>query len=166
MTTRKAPDATPEPGWTPIQPFPQLRPIRSFVSGDPDGDRLRVAYFRRERDGALVGRVWFGPGTEGPPGCAHGGSVAAVLDEAMGAAAWMAGHAVVAARLTTNFRRMVPLGSDAILEAWVADVEGRKVTTRARLLDASSEPFADGEGLFVLLEPEALDAMRRNLVRL
>ena len=44
-----------------------------------------------------------GPPIEGPPGHAHGGSMAAVLDEAMGAAAWMEGHLVVAVRLATSF---------------------------------------------------------------
>jgi len=58
----------PEEGWTPIEPLVSVGTGRSFVSGDPEGDRLRVRYFRRARDGALVGRVWFGPGAEGPPG--------------------------------------------------------------------------------------------------
>ncbi len=113
----------PEEGWTPIEPLVSVGTGRSFVSGDPEGDRLRVRYFRRARDGALVGRVWFGPGAEGPPGHAHGGSMAAVLDEAMGAAAWMAGHTVVAARVTINLRSMLSLESEVLLEAWVDRVE-------------------------------------------
>lgn len=96
-----------EVGWTPIEPLESVGTGRSFVSGEPSGDRLRVRYYRRERDRALVGKIWFGPGAEGPPGHAHGGSMAAVLDEAMGAGAWLAGHAVVAAKLTINFRRML-----------------------------------------------------------
>src|SRR5258708_1464459 len=107
----------------------------SFVSGDPEGDTLRVAYFRRAGDRRLVGRAWFGPGSAGPPGHAHGGSMAAVLDEAMGAAAWMAGHKVVAVQLDTSFRRMLPLGTDAWLEAWVERAEERKVWTAGRLFD-------------------------------
>ena len=86
-------ESTSEVGWTPIDPLGSVGTGRSFVSGEPDGDRLRVCYYRRDRDGALVGKIWFGPGAEGPPGHAHGGSMAAVLDEAMGAGAWLAGHA-------------------------------------------------------------------------
>jgi len=52
---------------------------RSFVSGDPDGNRLRAKYFIREKDSHIIGHVWFGPGSEGPPGFAHGGSISAVL---------------------------------------------------------------------------------------
>jgi acyl-coenzyme A thioesterase PaaI-like protein len=150
----RPPHVVAERDWTPVEP-PRLEGGRgSFVSGDPVGDRLRVRYFRRGRDQALVGRAWFGPGAAGPPGHAHGGAIAAVLDEAMGAAAWMAGHIVVAVRLETDFRRMLPLGTDTLMEAWVKRVEGRKVWTRGRLFDAAGAPFAEAEGLFVTLDPE------------
>lgn len=60
---------------------------RQFLQGHPD---LRLAYYRNlEKDErghhVLLGRAFFGSaGCEGPPGHAHGGSMAAVLDEAMG----------------------------------------------------------------------------------
>jgi acyl-coenzyme A thioesterase PaaI-like protein len=147
------PEVVPEPGWTPIEP-PRLEGGRgSFVSGEPEGDRLRVRYFRRPGDRRLVGRAWFGPGAGGPPGHAHGGSIAAVLDEAMGAAAWTEGHVVVAVRLDTRFERMIPLGTDTLLEAWVDRVEQRKVWTLGRLLDAEGVSFASAEALFVKLDP-------------
>src|SRR5262245_51363894 len=113
LVTEAAPAVVPEPGWSEVEAFPALEAIKSFVSGEPRGRRLRVSYFRRIRDGNLVGKAWFGPGAEGPPGLAHGGSVAAVLDEAMGAACWQAGHPSLAARLSIEFRAMVRLGTDA-----------------------------------------------------
>jgi acyl-coenzyme A thioesterase PaaI-like protein len=154
------PEVAADPDWTPVTPFQLEGGKESFVSGDPEGSRLRVRYFRRGSDGRLVGRAWFGPGTQGPPGHAHGGSIAAVLDEAMGAAAWMGGHRAVAAHLATNFKRMLPLGTDTVLEAWVDRVEGRKVWTLARLLDSDLQLYADAEALFVILD----DARLRPLV--
>ncbi len=157
------PEVGPEPGWVVVEP-PRLEGGRgSFVSGDAAEGRLRVRYFRHERgfeaekggDRRLIGRSWFGPGAQGPPDHAHGGSIAAVLDEAMGAAAWSSGYVVVAVRLVTDFRRMIPLGTDAFLEAWVDRVEGRKVWTTGRLLDAAGKPFAEAEGLFLKLDPES-----------
>lgn len=156
------PEVGPEPGWVVVEP-PRLEGGRgSFVSGDAAEGRLRVRYFRHEKgfepeaggDRRLVGRAWFGPGAQGPPDHSHGGSIAAVLDEAMGAAAWSSGYVVVAARLVTDFRRMIPLGTDAFLEAWVDRVEERKVWTAGRLLRADGEPFAEAEGLFLKLDPE------------
>jgi acyl-coenzyme A thioesterase PaaI-like protein len=136
--------------WTPIEPFPRSGAARSFVSGDVDGDRLRVAYFRIGDEPVLRARVWFGPGTEGPPGYAHGGAVAAALDEAVGAAAWMLGHRVLVARLAVDFRNLVTLGLDATIDASVVGIEGRKITCRARLSDGSTT-LAEAEGLCVVV---------------
>jgi acyl-coenzyme A thioesterase PaaI-like protein len=151
--------AHPPEGAEPVDMLETGPMLRSFVSGDPRGARLRIRYFRRSADGALLGNVWFGPDAQGPPGHAHGGSMAAVLDEAMGASAWLAGHAVVAAQITVQFRRMLPLGTIARLEAWVDVVNGRKVTTRGRLVDDRGEAFAEGEGLFIQLGHDRFSAL-------
>jgi acyl-coenzyme A thioesterase PaaI-like protein len=155
-----APEVVPEAGWTPVKPFRLEGGRGSFVSGEPEGDRLRVRYFRRQSDGRLMGRAWFGPGAQGPPGHAHGGSIAAVLDEAMGAAAWLEGHLVVAVQLDTSFRTMLPLGTDATLEAWVERVDGKKVRAHGRLYTADgATAFAEADGLFLEIDPERFRPM-------
>jgi acyl-coenzyme A thioesterase PaaI-like protein len=148
---------------TPVDPFPRLAGGGAFVSGNLQSDRLRVTYFHRASDDVLVAIVWFGPGTEGPPGHAHGGSVASALDEAMGGAAWHAGYPVVAARITVEFRAMVPIGLEATIEARVEGVDGRKIRTRATMTDGSGKVYADGEGLFIVLQPEQLDRLAGQL---
>lgn len=154
-----APEIVPEAGWVPVKPFRLEGGRGSFVSGEPEGDRLRVRYFRRASDGRLVGRAWFGPGAQGPPGHAHGGSIAAVLDEAMGAAAWLEGHLVVAVQLDTSFRTLLPLGTDTYLEAWVEGVDGRKVRAHARLHALDNATFAEANGLFLEIDPERFRPM-------
>lgn len=148
-------------GWQPFQPFPELAARESFVSGGPSTHRLRVAYFKRPGDARLLGRAWFGPETQGPPGHAHGGAVSAVMDEALGASAWADGHPVVVARLSVDFRTMVPLGTDATFEAWVERVEGRKVHTRGRLLSPDGRVLAEGQALCVLLGEDHLEKFAR-----
>lgn len=144
--------------WTPVVPYPGAGTRPNFVCGGPDDDRLRLLYFRHGAEGPLVARVWFGPGSEGPPGVAHGGAVAAALDDVMGAGVWLAGHAAVAARIVVDFREMVPLGLDAVIETRIEATEGRKVRIRAWLTDGE-RVFAESEGLFVALGPEQLAAM-------
>jgi len=127
----------------------------SYVSGDPRGTRLRVAYYLRDTDGALVAKVWFGPGAGGPPGYAHGGAMAAVLDEMLGMSAWMAGHKVLGASLNTRFLKMLPLGADTTVESQVVSVNGRRVLMRGRILDPSDgSVFAEADGTFVKFGPE------------
>jgi len=149
----------PEPGWSPVEPFTLLGARRSFVSTDRADDRLRVAYFRRSSDDALVGKVWFGPGTEGPPGRVHGGSIAAVLDEAMGAAAWMRNWPVVAGQLSIAFNRFIPLGNVVAFEAWIDQLAPRTMQIKARLLAEGGEdqPYAEASGTFVRI---SLDRIR------
>jgi hypothetical protein len=79
-----------EAGWEGFDAPALVGETLRFVSGDQTGNRFRMSYFRNQ-DQDLVARVWFGPVTEGPPGHAHGGSIAAVLDEVLGLAAWAAG---------------------------------------------------------------------------
>ena len=60
----------------------------SFVSSDKKSESLQVKYYLRKSDNHVIAYAWFGPKAEGPPNYAHGGSIAAVLDEAMGAVPW------------------------------------------------------------------------------
>jgi acyl-coenzyme A thioesterase PaaI-like protein len=154
MPQATAPPVQLEEDWQPVSPFPGSGGSRSFVSGDPTGTRLRIAYFLRTRDQRLVGRAWFGPGSEGPPGHVHGGAVAAVLDEAMGAAAWLAGHPSVAAHIEVDYREMIRLGIDARFEAVVTSINGRKILTEARLFDSNGDLLAQSQGLFIAVTDE------------
>jgi acyl-coenzyme A thioesterase PaaI-like protein len=145
---------TAEPDWVKAE-LPFLALEDTFVSGDASGHRLSVRYYRRESDGALTGKVLFGPGTQGPPDHAHGGSMAALLDEAMGGAAWLAGHPVVAAQLNVKFNQMLPLGTRCLVDTELLDVTGRKVRTHGVLRDAAGDRiFCEGEALFIALDEE------------
>ncbi len=152
-------------GWLPLDAHPVGRTIaafaaRSFVTNDPDGDRLRVRYEARagavphataEEPAALRAEVWFGPKAEGPPGHAHGGSVAAVLDEAMGLAVWLAHRAAVAAHIEVDFRNPVPLGLTARVETTPGASDGRKSAVTARLVGPDGTVYGEATGIFVLL---------------
>lgn len=144
----------PEPSWEPVAGIADItgHPPK-FVSAGQEQNRLLIRFFRDKSDGSLKGRVWFGPLCEGPPGTAHGGSVAAVLDEAMGQAGWLAGYPVVAAKIEVNFRKMLPLEQVVTVDARVLRVEGRKIFIEGRLIGSDGTVYADSNGLFVLLDP-------------
>jgi hypothetical protein len=142
----------PEPGWTPLGewPFPTGKPGR-FVAGDDSGLRYRLRYYRDAADpDRLHGKVWFGPGAEGPPLHAHGGSMAALLDEACGMACWMNDTRVVAATLTTHFKRMLPLERVVEVDTRVVSRKQRRVLVEGRLFDGD-EVFCTAEGLFMVI---------------
>jgi uncharacterized protein (TIGR00369 family) len=110
--------------------------------------RLGINYFC-EPDGRVVGSGALGQEQEGPPGFVHGGVLTALLDEAMGAAAWCAGHRVVAANLNVDFRRPVALGADIHIVGRVEAVEGRKVYTSGEIYLADQAIAVTSRGLFI-----------------
>ncbi|MGD9548804.1 MAG: PaaI family thioesterase [Candidatus Krumholzibacteriia bacterium] len=157
---------TPEPGWAPAA-LPFLALENTFVSGDPSGKRLSIRYYKREEDGSLRAKVLFGDHAQGPPGHVHGGAMAGIMDEAMGGAAWLAGHPVVAARLEITFKEMLSLASRAVVKAQVTGVEGRKVHTLAFLCDPTETTiFCQATGLFVVLDRPQLERMPREAAQM
>lgn len=85
--------------------------------------------------------------------------MAALLDEAMGSAAWMSGHMSVAAELTTRFRSMLPLGTRCIMDARVASVDGRKIRTSGLLRDEVGRVYTEGDALFITVDPDKFGAL-------
>jgi acyl-coenzyme A thioesterase PaaI-like protein len=150
-----APTATPEPGWEPAIPFPS--PADTFLA---DGDRVRLAYFRKPEEPDLYAKAWFGSRTMGPPGHVHGGAMAATLDEAMGAVCWMNGHRVVAATITISFLAMLPIESETIVHATIERVDGRKIHLRSTLTDLAGRKITEGTGLFIVLKEETLRSLQ------
>lgn len=142
-----------EPGWRHLTNIKSVS-WDSFVNKDDTGRRIHIEYFLRESDNTLMAKVVFGPGAQGPPGHTHGGAITAVLDEAMGSAAWMAGHTVVAVELTVRFKKLLPLGAPCIVETRVLDVDGRRVRMGSSLRGRSGDLHAEGEGLFITLRAE------------
>lgn len=98
----------------------------------------------------VVGRVTFGSAYEGPPGCVHGGYVAAMFDELLGAGQSLSGTSGMTGTLTVRYRRPTPLHTELDLVAQVDRVEGRKIfVTGSCRVDGSV--VSEAEGVFISL---------------
>lgn len=146
---RPAVDLSGEAGWSSFDAPALVGASLRFVSGEPDGNRYRIHYFR-DLEQRLRARVWFGPETEGPPGHAHGGSMAAVLDEVLGLAAWTAGYPIVVGNLNVSFRNLLPLEQVVTVESEVVSAEGRKVLVHGRICRGETV-FAEAECLCITI---------------
>ncbi len=140
-----------EEGWTFFDAPALVGDSLKFVSGQPEGDRFRIRYFR-DSGQHLHARIWFGPETEGPPGNAHGGSIAAVMDEALGLAAWAEGYPVVVGNLNVSFKNLLPLQKVVTLESRVVSVEGRKIMVHGRLFSDDNTVYAEGQCLCITIK--------------
>lgn len=90
---------------------------------------------------------------QGAPGLAHGGVLAAAVDEAMGFLLWLLAVPAVTAHLEVDYRRPVPVGTRLHLEGEVERVEGRKIRTRmtARM---DGEIAVEARALFIAVGVE------------
>lgn len=104
-----------------------------------------------ETEGIVRGGANFGSAYEGPPGCVHGGYVAAAFDEVLGLANSLSHNPGMTARLEVNYRRPTPLHTDLRFEARLDRVQGRKNFTSGELY-AGDSLCAEAEGLFVSVD--------------
>ncbi len=114
---------------------PLAPPIQLWL----DGDRM-------------VGSARFGAAYEGPPGCVHGGYVAAAFDEVLGSTQSLSGSPGMTGRLTVHYRSPTPLETDLRFVGWLDAVEGRKIFTKGELW-AGDRLCAEAEGLFISITP-------------
>ncbi|MDP1821401.1 MAG: PaaI family thioesterase [Acidimicrobiales bacterium] len=99
----------------------------------------------------IVGRATFGAAYEGPPGCVHGGYIAAAFDEVLGCTQSLSGSPGMTGRLTVNYRSPTPLHTELRFEGSLERVDGRKIFTLGQLW-AGDTLCAEAEGLFISME--------------
>lgn len=105
------------------------------------------------RSGPLtaVATVTFGVAYEGPPGCVHGGYVAAAFDEVLGYVQSLGGNPGMTARLTVHYRNPTPLQTPLVFEGELVRTEGRKIFCTGKVR-ANGLLTAEAEGLFVSVD--------------
>ena len=112
-------------------------------------------------DGTRVsGQATFGAAYEGPPGCLHGGYIAASFDEVLGLAQGMSGRPGMTARLTVHYRSPSPLHEPLRFVGDIAHVDGRKILTTGELRTVTDNRLcAEAEALFISMNPEFFQQM-------
>lgn len=119
-----------------------------FVCGNTNPNAIGLAWYA-ESDGSILSEFTFNEAQQGPPGHVHGGASAAVLDEAMGAAVWVAGLQVVAARLEVDYKHPLPLGQKVSIRARISEQHGRKTLANAEIVLENGEIAVAGKGIYV-----------------
>src|SRR5438128_8665589 len=95
-------------------------------------------------------------------GMAHGGVVALMLDEAVGWAAWHAGHPGVTGRLQVSYRRPLKLGERVRIVGTLEKVRRTLVycTAEVKSLDAGDR-IADGTATLVMTDTKVEAGLQR-----
>ena len=115
----------------------------------------------QQMNDVIRGTAVFGKAYEGPPGCVHGGWIAASFDEVLGMTQSMSGNPGMTAFLHVNYRQPTPLHIELTFEGELVRVEGRKIFTEGRVRTPDGQVTAEAEALFVSVDFEKLFGVRR-----
>ncbi len=119
-----------------------------FICGSENPYNLGIRWYVNEK-GEVSAEFTLTLAQQGPPGYAHGGLSAAVLDEVMGAAVWQAGYSAAAAKIEVNYRKPVPLGQPVKARGYVTRRNGRKIYARGEIYLPDGMLLVAGKGLFI-----------------
>jgi acyl-coenzyme A thioesterase PaaI-like protein len=130
-----------------------------FGCGDDNRAGLHLKFLVDE-EGRVLCRLRLAAQFQGPPGHAHGGIIATLLDEAMSKANRHRNIVAMTRHMSIDYLRPVPLESDLLLEGWsekdAASNSGRKHRCSAELRSASGAVLASATGIFIEVAAEAL----------
>jgi acyl-coenzyme A thioesterase PaaI-like protein len=104
-------------------------------------------------EGGLDAKVYFDWQYEGPPGCVHGGVIALVFDELLGAANIAADSPGMTGTLTVRYRKPTPIRTELRASARFEGREGRKIRTTGAIYNGD-ELTAEAEGIFIELSAD------------
>ncbi|MQM27008.1 PaaI family thioesterase [Glycomyces albidus] len=118
--------------------------LRMYSPATGHGSAFAPPLEIEEREDGYIGRCVLGVAHEGPPGYAHGGMSALLLDELMGWACAAKGLPAMTIALDVRYQRPVPVELPLLLRAEVTGIEGRKIT-----VDGTVAPESDPDAVLV-----------------
>jgi uncharacterized protein (TIGR00369 family) len=133
---------------------------RNFCFGcgpdNPEGMRLK---FRLDEDGKrFVCRFKLSKRYVGPPGHAHGGVIATILDEAMGKVNKLRHVIALTSEMTVNYLKPVPLGKPLVALGRERYVRGRVHVNEGEIQNEDGLVLARSRGKFIAIDPHKMFA--------
>lgn len=139
----RRPRIHPDPKGPPQDYFP-TSPVIGFAN--PIAPPVKINHIP---DG-LEGQVFFDYQYEGPPGCVHGGVIAMVFDEMLGATNISQRAPGMTGTLTIRYRKPTPIRTELRIVGRFERRDGRKIYTWGGMYDGA-ELTAEAEGVFIEL---------------
>jgi len=128
-----------------------MAPPMRFTSGEND-----------RGEPVLVGRVKLDRLREGPPHTVHGGVVAGLFDEILGAGQRLSGRmGGVTGRLVVRYRKPTPLSEDLEFRAWIHDDRTRRLVMKADCR-VGSAITAEAEAVFIRVDFAGMERAMRE----
>lgn len=92
----------------------------------------------------------------GPPGYAHGGIIATILDEAMAKMNRAKQIVAVTSQMSVDYLKPVPLNQSLVVESRETKVSGRRRFRAADITNPSGRVLAHASGVFITIDPSRI----------
>jgi uncharacterized protein (TIGR00369 family) len=138
--------------------YVRLQKHHCFVCGKDNADGMRLRFTYNKANNSYVSRFRLDKKYTGPPGHAHGGIIATILDEVMGKVNKIRHIVALTREIKVEYLKPVPLNQPLRAEGREVRVEGRRHTNRGEILNAKGEVLARSEGIFIAIDPHKMFA--------
>jgi uncharacterized protein (TIGR00369 family) len=129
-----------------------------FACGHSNPDGMRLKFSFDEKTNRFISRFRLSKRYTGPPGHAHGGIIATILDEAMGKVNKIRQVIALTKDIEIQYLKPVPLGKPLRVESWELRVRGRRHINTAEIFNQHGDVLARGQGTFIAIDPERMFA--------
>lgn len=132
-----------------------------FGCGQQNRTGLQLRFHTGE-SGQVVCSVRLAKRFQGPPGHAHGGIIATLLDEAMSKSNRALEVIAMTRHIEIDYLKPVPVGIDLQLTGRHVQADGRKHYCEAELANDDGEVLARGKALFIAIDPAKFRAAQKG----
>ena len=136
--------------------YVRLQKNYCFACGKNNVDGMRLKFAYDEQRNCFVCRFRLRKRFTGPPGHAHGGIIATILDEAMGKVNRLREVVALTSQITVDYLRPVPLNRPLRVESREISVRGRRHIHMAEILNDKNEVLARSRGTFIAIDPDRI----------
>ena len=141
-----------------LKKHPSLRKNYCFGCGKDNPEGMRLKFHHDKESNKFIAHFRLARRFTGPPRHAHGGVIAAVLDEAMSKPSKPLGILAPTIELTVIYLRPVPLGQKLMAVGWEVRRRGREHYRAAEIRNEAGEVLSSGKGKFLEIDAERLMA--------
>jgi uncharacterized protein (TIGR00369 family) len=138
-----------------LQPLAHGALNRCFGCGQANRSGLRLKFFVDEQQ-TIVCPVRLARRFEGPPGYAHGGVIATLLDEAMSKANRQFDVLAMTRQMEVEYLKPVPLEAPLVLTGRHVEASGRVHRCEAQLANEAGVALARAKAIFIEVGPKML----------
>jgi uncharacterized protein (TIGR00369 family) len=141
-----------------VQGKPRPRKNHCFGCGHDNPQGMRLKFSLDEHSREAVCHFKLSRKYTGPPGHAHGGIIATILDEAMGKVNKFRNVLALTGSMEIKYLKPVPLGQPLTVTAREQSVDGRRHVNLGEISNEKGETLARGTATFIAIDPEKMFA--------